>query len=92
MTKIGTKTMDVDHEDSQEPCKCHGEPIELRIHPWLDIHVRVPHGDERLVVLLYHNWVEPDTAYVVFDQVYRILGLYPPNPLLALLRWDEDED
>jgi len=44
------------------------------------------------LVRLYHNWILPDTAYIVFGQIYRILGLYPPDPLFMLLQWGKDED
>ncbi len=80
------------HEDPEIPCKCHGPPVELGIRPYLDIHARIPHGDERLVILLYHNWVTPDTAYVVFGTTHRILGLFPPNPLFQWFGLSPDED
>ena len=89
---IETKTIEIDPGHDEIPCNCCPESIKLGMNCYLNIHARIPHGDERLVVLLYHNWITPDTAYVVFGTTYRILGLYPPNLLLKLLRWaNEDE-
>jgi hypothetical protein len=73
-------------------CECCAEPIELGIKPWLNIRAHIPHDDEALLVFLYHNWSLPDTVYVVFDQTHRILGLYPPNPLLVLLGFINEDD
>ena len=73
-------------------CSCCAEPIKLGIQHWLDIHAHTPHGDKTLLVLLYHNWVASDTAYLVFGQTYRILGLYPPDPLFMLLSWADEDD
>ncbi len=73
-------------------CECCVEPIELGIKSWLDIHVHMPNDDRDLMVRLYHNWVLPDTAYIVFGQIYRILGLYPPDPLFMLLSWADEDD
>lgn len=73
-------------------CLCCRIKPQLGVDCFLDIHVTTPNDDTRLVVLLYHNWLTPDTAYLIFGQTYRILGLYPPNPLLQLLRWGPNED
>lgn len=92
MTKNGTPMTEFDHQDELTPCSCCPEPIELGMRPYLDIHAAVPQGDARLVVLLYHNWVAPETSYLVFGTLHRILGLVPRNPFL---RWlglvDESE-
>ncbi len=73
-------------------CECCAEPIELGMKSWLDIHAHTPHGDKTLLVLLYHNWVASDTAYLIFGQTYRILDLYPLNPLFMLLQWDDEDE
>ena len=69
--------MDVDPGHDEIECDCCPKPVKLGIHPWLDIHNHVPHGDARLLVLLYHNWLMPHTAYIVFGRTYRI----PRKPL-----------
>ncbi len=80
---------DIAHDGIE--CSCCAEPIELGMKSWLDIRAHIPHGDRDLLVRLYHNWILPDTAYMVFGQIYRILGLYPPDPLFMLLQYiDED--
>ena len=81
---------DIAHDSIE--CSCCAEPIRIGIKSWLDIRVDIPHDDEDLLVRLYHNWILPDTAYIVFGQIYRILGLYPPDPLFMLLQWGKDED
>lgn len=85
MTTIGMKMMEIDHQDDATPCKCCSEPIELGMRPYLDIRVRILNNDDKLGVILYHNWYVPDTMYVVFGQLYRILGLLPQNPFLQWL-------
>ncbi len=86
MMKIGSPMTEFDHQDELTPCSCCPEPIELGMRPYLDIHTRVPNGDARLVILLYHNWLEPDTAYMIFGTTHRILGLFKPNPFIEWLR------
>lgn len=78
--------MEIEHQDEETPCKCCPEPIELGMKCYLDIHTRIPQGDERLAILLYHNWVTPDTAYIIFGRIHRILGLVPVNPFIEWLR------
>lgn len=74
-------------------CSCCLNEPKLGVNHWLDIHAPSPRGDKHLLVLLYHNWIASDTAYLIFDQIHRILDLYPLNPLLELLiRADEDEE
>ena len=92
MMKIGTPMTEIDHEDEGTSCFCCPEPIELGMRGYLSISAAIPQGDERLVVLLYHNWVTPDTAYMVFGTTHRILGLFPPNLFMQWLRRQiEDE-
>jgi len=94
-TRITDSTSDVgsmsefDHEIS---CSCCTEPIELGIDCYLDIRTNIPHDDERLAVLLYHNWITPDTAYIIFGTTHRILGLSPLNPFLKWLGLEPDAD
>jgi hypothetical protein len=80
------KMLDIDHNDG---CSCCSEPIPIGIQGWLNIAATVPNDDVHLEVVLYHNWSIPDTAYLVFGQVYRILGLYPPT-LFMLIKWDNE--
>ena len=81
---------DIAHDEIE--CSCCAEPIRLGIKPWLDIRAYIPHDDRDLLVRLHHNWILPDTAYIVFGQIYRILGLYPPDPLFALITWADEDD
>ncbi len=77
-------TTKVIEEEHSEGCPCCLDEIEVRIQAFLDIRVSTPHDDGSLQVILYHNWLKLDTAYLIFGQLYRILGLYPINPFLAL--------
>lgn len=83
MTTMTTNSVEIDHDDG---CECCLDEVEVLIHAFLDIRVPIPHDDDRLQVILYHNWGKPDTAYLVFGQLYRILDLFPPNPFLAWLK------
>ncbi len=78
-------TFEVIKEEHGEGCPCCLDEVEMRLRAFLEIRVPTPHDDDSLEVTLYHNWIIPETMYLVFGKLYRILGLLPQNPLLQWL-------
>ena len=82
-----TNSAEIDHDND---CPCCLDEVKVKIQAFLDIRVPISHNDDRLQVILYHNWVKPDTAYLVFGQLYRILDLFPPNLFTMWIRGDNE--